>query len=195
MRVCSWALVLATIGATDSPAQSAKQRMTTLTAGNWSVQRSVDAMTDKVVCTGYHSGNSGAQLSSDKFFVPIRGGLQSVTLRYGEAPAKPMRLATEIEKKVGSIVIEKAEFGLAIQSNRLRIQSLTYANGVVTVDIDLTGVDMALNHIRAGCPAGDKPSPAAAAPKSAPLCNEAIITRLKLAGVTAKQIETACQSQ
>jgi hypothetical protein len=121
--------VLVLTAANISIAQSAEKGQPTLKIGNLTVFRSIDMMTDKVECTGYYTNNSGIQLGRDSMYVRIRGGVQSMTLRFGDSPAKPMRIATGLEKKVGAIALEGDEFVEATRSNRLRLEVLTLVSG------------------------------------------------------------------
>jgi hypothetical protein len=175
-------------------AQGLKDAKPTLKTGNWTVLRSVDTMTDKVSCTGIYKSNYGVQLAQDKLFVRISGGIQSVTLRFGENPPQNLRLAQDMEKKVNSVIIEGSEFRQVLETARLRVQVLTLIRGVATEDLDTTGIQAAVEHIHAGCPqqaegaAGSKP--AGSADSS---CPEALVARLRAAGVTDQQIATACR--
>ncbi len=175
-------------------AQGLKDAKTTLKTGNWTVLRSTDTMTDRVSCTGIYKSNSGIQLVQDRMFVGIAGGIRSVTLRFGENPPQSLRLPQDIEKKVNSVIVEGAEFRQALDTTRLRVQVLTLVRGVTTEDLDTTGIQAAVEHIRAGCPlqadggVGAKPS---STPESA--CLEPLIARLRAAGVSEQQIATACR--
>jgi len=133
-------------------AQSLKNARPTLKSGNWTVLRSTDTMTDKTSCTGIYKSNYGVQLSTNELFVTIRGGIQSITLRFGENPARPMRLPQKMEKEVNTVIIEGSEFAEALETNRLRLQVLTLVRGVATEDLDISGMRAAVDHIRAGCP-------------------------------------------
>jgi hypothetical protein len=185
-------------------AQSLKDAVTTLKVGNWSVLRSVDTMTDKLSCTGVYKSNYGVQLTPDSLYVKISGGIQSITMRFGDFPPQSMRLPQKLEKDVGTVIIEGREFSQAVETNRLRLQVLTLVRGVATEDLDTTGVQAAVEHIRAGCP---MPAPVAALvviPAVAPVseakavvsfekaCSDQLVLRLRTAGVTEKQIKSAC---
>jgi hypothetical protein len=82
-------------------AQGLKNAQPTLKVGNWTVLRSVDTMTDKISCTGIYKSNYGVQLTPDTLFVKVVGGVESVTLRFGDEPARRMRMPSKIEKKSG----------------------------------------------------------------------------------------------
>jgi hypothetical protein len=173
-------------------AQSSKSTVKTLTTGNWSVERGVDTMSDKIICTGFHNLSRSAQLSSDRMYVVVSGGIQSVTLRFGEKPARGLRLARKLEMDVGAIILEGAEFAEVSTTARVRVQVLTLVKGLFTQNLDTTGIDEALKHIRSGCPAPTGNSKTHTAPAIKPLCNESLTSRLKVAGVTAAQIAIAC---
>jgi hypothetical protein len=177
-----------------SAAQGLKDAKPTLKAGNWTVLRSIDTMTDKISCTGIYKANYGIQLSRDKLFIKFAGGIQSVTLRFGEDPPQSLRLPQDMEKKLNSVIIEGNEFRQATETARLRIQVLTLIRGVATEDLDTTGIQTAAEHIQAGCPqevegaAGAKPTGVGDSS-----CPEALVARLRAAGVTVQQIATACR--
>ncbi|MFM7341234.1 MAG: hypothetical protein ACKO3Q_00890 [Betaproteobacteria bacterium] len=151
-------------------------------------------MTDKVSCTGIYKSNYGIQLSRDSLFIRVPGGLQSVTLRFGENPPLPMRMPQKLEKDVGSLILEGTELAQAVDTQRLRVQVLTLVRGVFTEDLDTTGLQAAAQHIREGCPdAGAQPTPPQTAVES--LCGEQLVSRLKASGVTERQIASACSGR
>jgi len=178
-----------------SQAQSLKDAQTTLKAGNWTVLRSTDTMTDKVTCTGVYRTNRGIQLSNDGLYVNIKGGIKTVTLRFGENAARPLRLPQKMERDVGAVILEGSDFADALQSNRLRLQVLTLVSGIATEDLDITGIQAAADHIKAGCPptAGSGSAPK---PQSTPasLCTDQLRANLRAAGVTERQMAAACRS-
>lgn len=124
----------------------------TLTSGNWKVLRDKDPMTDKTECTGIYLDNYGIQLTADKLYISVSGGLQSVTLRFGDEPARPLRFPTDLEKTVRVIILSGAELEQLQAVSRLRYQALTLVSGIKAGDLDLTGLKPVLDNIRAGCP-------------------------------------------
>lgn len=175
-------------------AQSLKDAQPTLKTGNWTVLRSLDTMTDKVSCTAIYKANYGVQLARDKLIVRISGGIQSVTLRFGENPPQSMRLPQKMEKDVNAVIIEGAEFSQALETNRLRVQVLTLVRGVATEDLDTTGIQSATEHIQAGCPVANASDATAKPPTPTDgVCSEQLVVRLRAAGVTEQQINTACR--
>jgi hypothetical protein len=178
-----------------SQGQSLKDSQATLKVGNWIVLRSLDTMTDKVSCTGVYGTNHGIQLSDDGLYVNIKGGIKSVTLRFGENAPRPLRLPQKMETAVDAVILEGSEFADALQSNRLRIQVLTHVRGIATEDLNITGIQAAEDHIKAGCPPTAESS---TAPKSQSkqesLCSDQLRARLRAAGVTQKQMVGACRS-
>ena len=188
------------IAAGSTLAQSLKDQPITLKVGNWSVLRSVDGMTDQVTCTGIYKNNYGVQLSENAMYINIAGGLQSITIRFDENPAQPMRLPSDTEKKIGSITIKDSEFSQALESNRIRIRSLTLVRGLAQEDLDITGIQTALEHIRAGCPSSNsstaqstkRTAPASGTPHQENLCSEQLLINLRAAKVSEKQIKRAC---
>lgn len=177
-----------------SHAQSLKNGQTAFRSGNWTVIRSTDTMTDKVSCTGMYKANNGIQLGANAMYVTTRGGIQGITLRFGDSPARPMRLPQKMEKDVNAVIIDGNEFLEAVQSNRLRLEVLTLVRGVSTEDLDITGVQSAFDSIRSGCPLQ---SDAEAIPRSVTTgdskCVESLISRMRAAGITDAQISSACK--
>lgn len=186
--------LVAIAASVSSEAQGLKDAKATFKVGNWSVLRSTNTMTDKVSCTGIYKSNFGIQLVEDQLFVKITGGIQSVTLRFGENPAQSLRLPQDMEKKIGSVVIDGSDFRQALETTRLRLQVLTLIRGMATEDLDTTGIQAAVEHIKAGCPA---PSDGVVVPKpnvpAETVCSEILRSRLQSAGVTDAQISVACR--
>lgn len=90
---------------TQASAGSLKDAKTAFKSGNWKVLRSTDPMTDSTRCTGIYKENYGIQLVGDSLYVTIRGGIQSITLRFDENPPRGLRLAEKMEKDVGAVII------------------------------------------------------------------------------------------
>lgn len=167
------------------------------TFGNWTILRDVDKMTDKVVCTGVYQQDYATQLTDQGLYISVKGGLSSVTLRFDELPARPMRLAEKIEKDVRAVMLEGPDFDLAVSSTRLRGQVLTLISGVQTFELDLTGIREAVANIKAGCPVSPSgaASPSAQPAKSEPqACSPDLLDRMKAAKVTPAQIQKICPS-
>ncbi len=141
-------LAVSSISASANLAEDKK----VFSSGNWAVLRGVDAMTDKVTCTGIYKKDYAKQLVADRLFVSVRGGISSVTLRFDDEPAQSLRLATDTEKNINSVIINDAHFDALIRSSRLRMQVLTLVSGVQNIDLDLKGIADAVENIRADCP-------------------------------------------
>lgn len=140
------------LAACSVQAQGLKNATKTLTVGNWTVLRDVDAMTDKVGCTGIYKGEPSIQLSDSGFYFRVTGGIEAVTLRFDSEPARQMRLATKMEKNIRAIILDGSDFSTVTNSTRLRYQVLTLVSGTQSGDLDLSGIQEALAHIRANCP-------------------------------------------
>lgn len=169
----------------------------TLTTGQWTVYRKMEGMSDKVTCTGVNVQGPNIQLSSRGFYIALRGGIDSVELRFDEKPSRKMRVPTDMEKKVRAIILDEEEFQDAINSDRLRFESLRTLGGFNTGDINLDGIKAARDHIQAGCPAST-PQNTVQEVKSTPqevkqeFCVQPMRDKLRAAGVTAKQIKQVC---
>lgn len=130
----------------------AAEQIKTLTIGKWTVYRQVDAMSDQVSCVGYHATSDDIQLVKDRFYIRVRGGVDSVTLRFDDAPAKSLRLPTKMEQKVGVIIIRDSDFSEAVESKRLRFVAIKTVGGLNEGDLDLRGIQAAHEYILGGCP-------------------------------------------
>ena len=166
------------------------------TFGKWVVLRSIDKMTDKVSCTGIYGTDYSVQLSAQSMYISVRGGIETVTLRYGDSPALPFRLPSDMEKKLSTIILTGSDYTDVISSTRLRGQGATLVRGMYDFDYDMTGAADAVEHIRNDCPVlaakapVAKPAPEANAASS--LCTPELKTRMQGAGVTKKQIDKVC---
>ena len=164
----------------------------TLTAGQWSVERSADKMTDAINCVGFHKARRGIQLSADTMFVTVKGGIQSVTIRTDETPPSPMRLALDLEKSINSVLLRGSEFASVTKSDRLRIQVLTLVSGVFNEDIDIRGIQDAVPHIKAKCPIGAPIQPAPTT-SAATRCDPVLMARLASANLSPPKIAEVCK--
>lgn len=158
-------------------------------SGEWSVLRSIDAMSDEVSCTGVYKGNNGIQLSDDIMFVQVRGGLKSITLRFDNQPAEDLRLPSSLEKQMSSIMIENNAFTKVLGSNRLRVQVYTVLGEIKKYDINLKGTTKVVENIRSGCPGT---AVSKTLPKKPSLCSEKVLKRLRTKKVSADVIKYAC---
>jgi hypothetical protein len=171
-------------------------------SGNWKVLRSIDSMKDTVDCTGIYKENYGVQLTNDTLYVSVKGGVESVTLRFGNKPARSLRLAEKLEKNIRSIIISGTDFSELLESDRLRIQASTLVRGIANEDFDLSGIKDALDSIRANCPTQARTTPAAESEKPSipvsenltpPVCSDALVSRMKAQGLKEKQILAICK--
>lgn len=173
-------------------ATSLSDAPTVFRAGNWSVLRAMDPMTDKVSCTGIYKDQYGIQLTSDTLYVSIRGGISSIRLRFDDEPVQNLRLATEMEKKVDAISISGADFSKLMDSRRLRVEVLTLVRGVINEDLDLAGIREARTNIEQGCPVTGEVQPKATT-AAVGLCPGKVVERLKARGLTDKDTQELCK--
>lgn len=157
-------------------------------SAKWEVRRSIDTMTDKVSCTGIYDSDYGVQLSDDTLFIRIQGGVSGVTLRFGDQPADKLRLPTQIEKKMSTVVIDGSQFNRLLGSNRLRLQAITVLDRVVEKDLDLTGLLAAHQKILDGCP-GEVVHQEASKPS---LCSDVLVQRMRAKALSPKDIAEIC---
>ena len=158
-KITKTLLVSALIGCSNIAIADLSKQPTVYKSGQWEVRKSVDAMTDKVTCTGIYGKGYRYQLNNDSLFIGVKGGPRSVTLRYGTNAAERLRLASDMETKINYIILKGGEFRKLSTVNRLRLESLTYVRGIVSADIDLKGMNEALAFIKAGCKASPSVSP------------------------------------
>jgi hypothetical protein len=189
-------LVALPIVLTCSPANADLKNATiALTSGNWIVLRDKDTMTDKMECTGVYRNNYGIQLTEKSLYISISGGLESITLRFGDEPVQPLRLPKEIEKRARVVVLTGTDFEQLQNVARLRYQVSTLVSGVKTGDLDLTGLAPALQSIKAGCPvqASTADSPRSDEVLTGSLCNVTLVSRMRQQGLKDNQITAICQ--
>ena len=163
-------------------------------SGNWKVLRSVDPMKDNVVCTGIYKENYGVQLTINTLYVSVAGGIESISIRFNDKPAKALRIPDKIEKKIRSVIISGSDFSELIGSDRLRLQASTLVKGVANEDFNLSGIRGALESIKAGCPiqANAAQMPTLDLP-SASLCTDKLIQNMKAQGLEESQIAAICK--
>ena len=120
--------------------------------GNWRMLRSVDAMTDEIHCTGVYKYNYDIQLNKETLLVTVRGGIETVTMRFGDKPARSLRIAKFLERKLGFVIIDEYDFSEVVNSYRLRLQTSNPSGEIANEDLNLMGIREALENIKAGCP-------------------------------------------
>lgn len=183
--------------ASSSASADLKNATVALKSGNGKVLRDKDTMTDKTDCTGIYRDDYGVQLTAKSLYIRVSGGLESVTLRFGDEPAHPLRLVTEEEEEIGVVILTGTEFEQLQTVSRLRYKALTLVSGVKTGELDLTGFSPALENIRAGCPVQVSATATAAPEVSEPLigilCNVALINRMRQQGLKDNKIAAICQ--
>jgi hypothetical protein len=173
-------------------AQSLKDAETALTVGNWKVLRTIDPMDDSVRCTGIYNNDYSVQLSKDTLFLGVQGGVQGITLRFDDNPPNRLRLATDMEKKLRSVIISGRDFSQLTTSSRLRYQVSTLVRGIESGDLDLDGLTAAIGSISRSCPSETSSSgvsPPAAAPST---CAPAMTAKMREQGLTEEQVDAIC---
>jgi hypothetical protein len=187
----------------SSASASLKDAQVAFKSGNWKVLRSIDAMKDTVDCTGIYKENYGVQLTNDALYVSIKGGIETVTLRFSDKPARSMRLAEKMEKNIRSIIISGTDFSELIESDRLRVQASTLVSGIANEDFDLSGIKDALESIRTKCPIQanvttttklepERPTVPLPEKPSPPVCSDVLKSKMKAQGLKEKQILSLC---
>ncbi|MEP6485476.1 MAG: hypothetical protein ABJB01_13585 [Rudaea sp.] len=188
--VCLVTLFFAGVAA----AQSLNNSPIIFSSGVWDVHRTTDAMTDATVCTSIYKNQFGIQLGENMLTIAIADGVKNVQLRFDEAAAKPLRLATKSEFQNNRIEVTASDFAELIDSRRLRYQVTTGTNDTASGDIDLNGVFQTHDNVRAGC-AGN---PIAAPEHSAAMvdtCTPGLRDRMSRKGIAPQDIQDICSAQ
>lgn len=151
MRSTLFSAVVVVASVLAAPASSSPGSVA-FKSGAWSVERKLDPMTDKTVCTAYLTTDPEVQGNPRNFFVSFRerGGVESYNLRIGDAPPKGKRTATKMEQKVGAVILGSLVKEV-YSAKRLRLQVKTLLGGLLTEDIDLTGFRESVDYIRDHC--------------------------------------------
>lgn len=128
---------------TDTPTR--QEYNLPLSVGNWRIELSEDPMTDRRFCTGFYKNRRDVQLNDDAFYISFsgRGGIAAVTLRFDDEPARRLRLATDVEKRISALNVTGSEFKRLIGASRLRAQVVTVLDRVILEDLDLSGIQTA----------------------------------------------------
>ena len=123
---------------------------------DWKVFRDIDPMKDTVNCTGIHKDDFSTQLVKDTLSIRVRGGVESITLRFDDNTAENLRWATRMEKDIRAVIIRGSDFDKLLNSSRLRIQISTLISGIQFRDLNLTGIKDVVDNMTQGCPASTK---------------------------------------
>ncbi len=201
-KSCFIAAVLASLAGSAAFAASTPPEVA-FKSDNWTVVRSSGLFSKGVECTGTYKDDKGIQLSVDGLSVHLNGELKSITVRFDDKPARPVRYASRMEQNLRSVQISGGDFSELLASSRLRVQSTTASSGIVSEDVNLAGIKDAYASIKNGCamPAAAVAAPAAAAPAmapsakqpNAPTCSDEQITRMEEQGLKTKQIVAICR--
>lgn len=122
--------------------------------GRWSVYANTDVMTDQKNCVALFDDRPQIQFTMKSIAIGLRGrgGIQSYQIRLDEAPARPLRLASRVERDMGAVFIDGKLYEEAIAATRLRFQGLSILNSLVDEDIDLSSVpEIKRLFAQAGC--------------------------------------------
>ena len=112
------------------------------TSGNWTVRRTLHAITDEPSCVAIYKDRFEIQLDENDLFVRLRGrgGVSSVVLQFDDEPARALRPASETEKMIRAVNLCGSEFEELMSSKRVRMQIQTTAGTTIEEDLDLDGV-------------------------------------------------------
>jgi hypothetical protein len=127
-------------------------------SGNWSVHRSLHAITDEPSCVAIYKDRFEIQLDENDLFISLRerGGVSSVVLRFDDRPAKEARPASEAERRMRTVNLHGPEFEELLSSKRLRLQIRTPDGTVIEEDLDLDGAKKVQRELRRS-PCGEPP--------------------------------------
>lgn len=199
-RLIAAATLLASLAGSAAFAASSPPEVV-FKSDNWTVVRSSGLFSKGAECTGTYKDDKGIQLSPEGLSVHLNGELQSITVRFDDKPARPVRYASRMEQNLRAVQISGGDFSELLASSRLRVQSTTASSGVISEELGLAGIKEAYASIKNGCTA---PAPAAlAAPAAAmapsakqptaPTCSDEQIARMEEQGLKTKQIVAICR--
>lgn len=119
----------------------------------WVLNKSKDRMTDKISCVVSPPGKPFIQVNLGSLYISYRsrGGLQGFQYRIDDAPISRMQLPTPIEQQISAAHIRGATFDQILRSRRLRVQALTLVAGVITDDVDLSGLSAVYARMQREC--------------------------------------------
>jgi hypothetical protein len=102
-------------------------------------------MTDKIGCVAFYRDRKDIQLNVDAFYISLRGrgGIEGYQIRFDEAPASALRLASRIEKEISSVILPDYEVRQLIRAKRFRISGSTVLRTLFEEDLDLSGIGVA----------------------------------------------------
>lgn len=132
-------------------AASLKDAKTVFTSGNWKVLRNTDSMTDAISCTGIYKSDYAVQLTKDRLHLSVPDGVRGITLRFGDEPARSTRLPDRMEERLSIVTLAADEFSDLLRTNRLRVRVLTLLSGLEDFDLDVRGIQAAVDNIQSGC--------------------------------------------
>lgn len=138
---------LLAIAAVPAQAKLQGERVFTTEDGKWEVIRDVDSFTDEVSCTVAYVEDNGIQAAGDELYVTVKGGIRGYQMRQDDKPAGGMRIATDIEKRIDALVISEPWFEKIFEGDRLRIQVITWTNGLVNIDLNTANLQGAYETI------------------------------------------------
>ena len=140
MRIALAVIAAALMLATQAAAGLATDPVI-FSAGEWSVRKSKDPITDKTSCTALYGKRLDIQLGSDRLYFSLRGrgDMQGYVVRIDDDPAIHMQLATPIERKISAFGITGPTFKQVLSAKRLRTQAITIFNSTIDEDISLEG--------------------------------------------------------
>jgi hypothetical protein len=148
------AALLAALLATGSIAAHASMLTTSpvvFRSGDWSVHRTRDARTDATVCTAFYRNNRAIQLGSHSLVIAVADAPRQVSLSFDGRGTAQARAPRALERAVGVVDMEGAEFDRLFDSTRLRYEVVTGTDGRVAGNIDLAGAPAAYANILSGC--------------------------------------------
>jgi hypothetical protein len=111
---------------------------------NWTTVKSVNSMTDAVSCAVSYNKDERVQATPDKLYIVRKGlgGVSGYRYRIDDEPASELSLASEIEKNLSVIIIPMSTH--IEKATRIRVEGLSVLSTLISLDIDVTGLDTAL---------------------------------------------------
>lgn len=147
MKACWAALIFAAAAfPVVAPAEVGTFGTRIATAGDWAIFRQTDSMTDAPSCLATFKGRDDIQLDhgSLAFGLAGKGGVSSYWIRWDDTPASGPVLASNIEQKIGAVILKDDSFAQVRSSQRVRIRVLTILGSLVDFDVSLLSAPDAL---------------------------------------------------
>jgi hypothetical protein len=124
--------LVAAVLSCSAHAQKVSEMKVVATSGNWELRKGIDSFSDKNSCILLLRGQSDVQASNTGMAIGrgrARGGLEGYNLRINDNPPLGLKRASDIEKRLSSIIIEGSLFETVKGAQRLRVDATGILSG------------------------------------------------------------------